>query len=96
MKVAKDCIVDEAKHVNLEAKVGKDRMKYRLVDVFAFDEKQKQYLTEDEKLTGVSVAVSSEPRILTEEKKVTVAVSAEPKVTVAVTGEPQFITGVPK
>jgi nucleotide-binding universal stress UspA family protein len=92
MKVAKDCIVDEAKHVNLEAKVGKDRMKYRLVDVFAFDEKQKQYLTEDEKLTGVSVAVSSEPKILTEEKKV----SAEPKVTVAVTGEPQFITGVPK
>jgi len=106
-KVAKDCIVDEAKHVNLEAKVGKDRMKYRLVDVFAFDEKQKQYLTEDEKLTG---AVSGEPKFITEEKKVTVAVSGEPKfiteeqkVTVGVSGEPKYLTedqkltlGVPK
>jgi len=35
-KVAKDCIVDEAKHVNLEAKIGKDRMRERLVDIFAF------------------------------------------------------------
>jgi len=106
-KVAKDCIVDEAKHVNLEAKVGKDRMKYRLVDVFAFDDKQKQYLTEEEKLTG---AISGEPKYITEEQKVTVAVTTQPKyiteeqkVTVAVTGEPKFITeekvtvvGVPK
>jgi len=44
--------VDEAKHVNLEAKIGKDRVKYRLVDIFAFDEeKQKQYLTESQKAT---------------------------------------------
>jgi cell division septum initiation protein DivIVA/nucleotide-binding universal stress UspA family protein len=40
-KVAKDCIVDEAKHVNLEAKIGKDRMRERLVDIFAFKEEEK-------------------------------------------------------
>jgi len=40
-KVASECIANEAKHVNLEAKIGKDRMKERLVDVFAFKEDKK-------------------------------------------------------
>lgn len=40
-KVASDCIANEAKHVNLEAKIGKDRMKERLVDIFAFKEDKK-------------------------------------------------------
>jgi hypothetical protein len=65
-KVAKDCIVDEAKHVNLEAKVGKERMKYRLVDVFAFDEsKQQQKLS----VTEEKVIVTGEPKYLTEDQK---------------------------
>jgi nucleotide-binding universal stress UspA family protein len=41
-KVASECIADEAKHVNLEAKIGKDRMKERLVDIFAFKEEDKK------------------------------------------------------
>jgi len=40
-KVASDCIANEAKHVNLEAKIGTDRMKERLVDIFAFKEDKK-------------------------------------------------------
>jgi len=40
-KVATECIANEAAHVNLEAKIGKDRMKERLVDVFAFKEDKK-------------------------------------------------------
>jgi nucleotide-binding universal stress UspA family protein len=40
-KVAKDCIAEEAKHVNLEAKIGKDRIRERLVDIFAFKEDKK-------------------------------------------------------
>jgi len=40
-KVASECIANEAKHVNLEAKIGKDRMKERLVDIFAFKEDKK-------------------------------------------------------
>jgi nucleotide-binding universal stress UspA family protein len=40
-KVASECIADEAKHVNLEAKIGKDRMKERLVDIFAFKDDKK-------------------------------------------------------
>jgi hypothetical protein len=77
-KVAKDCIVDEAKHVNLEAKVGKERMKYRLVDVFAFDESQKN-----------QSAVTEEKVIITGEPKVQSAVTQE-KVVIA--GEPRHTT----
>jgi len=85
-KVAKDCIVDEAKHVNLEAKVGKDRMKYRLVDVFAFEEPkqtptvtaEKVIITAEPKqtqtVTEEKVIITAEPKYLTEDQKLTLGV----------------------
>jgi nucleotide-binding universal stress UspA family protein len=63
-KVAKDCIMDEAKHVNLEAKIGKDRMKERLVDIFAFkDDKNTpggdvHKIEEDKKTKEVQIEVT--------------------------------------
>jgi len=90
-KVAKDCIVDEAKHVNLEAKIGKDRMKYRLVDVFEFDEsKQKQYFTEDQ-----TQVIGGEPKFLTENQKL--SLGGEPiflteDQTLVIGGEPRLLT----